>query len=79
MAHTAPAAAFVLHHTKIGKGALKKEGIYSQWTIELLDSHLSQITRKRCNGDFAKNLRASPLNEGLSINITFSWIHLDGQ
>jgi hypothetical protein len=30
MMHTAPAAAFVLHHTKIGKGAMKKFEICSQ-------------------------------------------------
>ncbi len=29
--------------------------------------------------DFAKNLRASLLNEGLSINTTFSCIYLDRQ
>jgi hypothetical protein len=35
MAHTAPAAAFVLHHTKIGKGAVKKLEIYSHWRSKL--------------------------------------------
>ncbi len=34
MAHMAPAAPFVLHHTLIGKGAMKNFGIDSQWRNE---------------------------------------------
>jgi hypothetical protein len=67
IAHRAPAAAFVLQHTKVGKGAAKILGIYSQRRSELLDSYLSFITWKRYNADFAKNLRASPPYDGLSI------------
>jgi hypothetical protein len=35
MAHTAPAAPFVLHRTSIGKGAMKTFRINCQWRIEL--------------------------------------------
>jgi hypothetical protein len=38
MAHTAPAVALFLHHTKIGKGVMQKFGIYSQWRSELIFS-----------------------------------------
>ncbi len=62
MAHTAPAEAFGLHYTKIGKGAMKKSGIYSQWRSEL---HLTVIfilsIGRGAMNDFAKNLRDSPL------------------
>jgi hypothetical protein len=72
MAHTAPAMAFVLYHTEIGKGAVKKMGIYPQWRSKLflIFIFLLSLGRAALN-DFAKNLRASPT--------TFSWIHLDGQ
>jgi hypothetical protein len=36
MAHTASAALFDLHHTPIGKVAINKFGIGSQWRSELL-------------------------------------------
>jgi hypothetical protein len=36
MAQTVPAAAFVLHRTRIGKGLMKKFGIDSQWRGEIL-------------------------------------------
>jgi hypothetical protein len=35
MAHTAPAAAFILHLARIGKGVMKIFGIVSQWRGEL--------------------------------------------
>jgi hypothetical protein len=79
MAQTAPATAFVLHRLKIGKGAVKKLGIYSQWSSEFWTVIFHLPLGRGSMNDFAKNLRASPLNEGLTINTTFSWIHLDGQ
>jgi hypothetical protein len=62
MAHTAPAEALVLHHTKIGKGAMKKLGIYSQWRSYLYLTVIFHLSLGRASmNDFAKNLRASPL------------------
>jgi hypothetical protein len=47
MAHTAPAAPFVLHHTLIGNGAMKIFGIDSQWRKEpFFNRHISFLNRK---------------------------------
>ncbi len=79
MAHTAPAAAFVLLNDKDWQRRWRNleftpNGAVNFWIFIF---YLS-LGRGAIN-DFAKNLRASPLNGGLSINTTFSWIHLDEQ
>jgi hypothetical protein len=46
MAHTAPAAPFVLHRTSIGKGAMKTFRINCQWRSELFYRLLSFFNGK---------------------------------
>jgi hypothetical protein len=47
MIHTAPDAPFVFHHRLIGKGAMKKFGIDSQWRNENFYRHLSSLNMKK--------------------------------
>jgi hypothetical protein len=68
IAHTAPAAAFVLYHT-IGIGAMNKFGIYFQWRGVLFFIFIVCYVRKRrneCSAPMELALRISRLCDVLT-------------
>jgi hypothetical protein len=49
MTHTASAAAFCLHHTPIGKGAIKNLELVANGGVNFFDHHLSFSNRNSRN------------------------------
>jgi hypothetical protein len=78
MAHTIPAAAFVLHQTKIGEGTMNKFGICSKRRSELFLKVISLLSKGRAamNAPKLRNLRKGYLT-GIGLGAKVFVAHWD--